>query len=203
MTAHTLDRRAAPRVSLRPLQEADADRIRQWMREPDLVRFTVLVPGPEYAVDGVATPEATERYIEQLLKDPRRLSFAILWDGQHVGNIGLKDYQHGRAEAECFIEIGVTHLRGQGIGRKSMDLLLEHCFDRLRLEGVRLGVFDFNVGAIRLYRGLGFSNTGRYGWHWCDGRYHEVMGMRLSRVAWERARLHGWRPRTLSWSRHS
>jgi RimJ/RimL family protein N-acetyltransferase len=133
------------------------------------------------------------------MKDPRRLSFAILRNGTHVGNVGLKDHEAGRVEAECFIEIGDEKLRGQGIGRAAMEMLLEHCFSSLRLEAVRLGVFDFNVGAIRLYRALGFAHTGRYGWHWCDGRYHEVLGMRLTRGTWDR-RGSLWRVRS-PWGR--
>ncbi|MEW5854294.1 MAG: GNAT family protein [Myxococcota bacterium] len=181
MTLHTADKPKALRVSLRRLGMDDADRIRRWMLDPDLVRFTVLVPGPEYAVEGVANPDAAEHYIDQLLRDPRRLSFAILLDGVHVGNVGLKDYEHGVPEAECFIEIGERRLRGRGIGQEAMKLLLEHCFFRLGLRAVRLGVFDFNESAIRLYRRLGFRHTGRYGWHWCNGGYHEVLGMRLER----------------------
>ncbi|MBI5495413.1 MAG: GNAT family N-acetyltransferase [Deltaproteobacteria bacterium] len=192
MTSQTVERNRAPLISLRPLAAGDTDNIRRWMGDPELVRFTVLVPGPEYAVGGVAGPDATERYIEQLLHDSRRVSYAILRDGSHVGNVGLKDYDTGRPEAECFIEVGEPRLRGQGIGRQAMLLLLEQCYGPLRLESVRLGVFDFNTSAIRMYRGLGFHFTGRYGWHWCDGRYHEVLGMKLLRSQHERTRL-GWR----------
>jgi RimJ/RimL family protein N-acetyltransferase len=177
--------RTTPAVRLRPLLPDDAVRIRKWMGDPELVRFTVLVPGPEYALDRETSTDATERYIDQLLTDPKRLSLAILDGGTHVGNIGLKDFEYGRPEAECFIEIGEQRHRGQGVGRLAMHLLMRHCFSRLLLRSLRLGVFDFNHGAIRLYQALGFSHTGRYAWHWCDGRYHEVLGMRMDRTRYD------------------
>ena len=122
-----------------------------------------------------------------------RLSFAIVHQGAHVGNVGLKDYEPGRKDAECFIEIGDPRLRGKGVGRQAMALLMDHCFERLGLNVIRLGVFDFNHSAIRLYQGLGFRRSGRYGWHWSSGRYHEVLGMFIDGDTW-RLRRGGHRP---------
>lgn len=189
MTSQTVERPRFGGVSIRPLQRADSDKIRTWMSNPELVRFTVLVPGPEYAQGGLISHESTERYIDQLLHDPRRLSFAILESGAHVGNVGLKDYEAGRTDAECFIEIGEVWKRGRGVGQQAMALLLDHCFERLNLTVVRLGVFDFNESAIRLYQRLGFRRSGRYGWHWAAGRYHEVLGMFVDRDTWRMRRL--------------
>jgi len=193
MTSQTVERPQNAGVTIRPLQRSDSERIRVWMSNPELVRFTVLVPGPEYAVGGLISQESTERYIDQLLHDPRRLSFAIVHQGAHVGNVGLKDYEPGRKDAECFIEIGDPRLRGKGVGRQAMALLMDHCFERLGLNVIRLGVFDFNHSAIRLYQGLGFRRSGRYGWHWSSGRYHEVLGMFIDGDTW-RLRRGGHRP---------
>lgn len=174
------------KVTLRRLRAEDAERIREWMSNPELVRFTVLVPGPEHAMEGGTSPVATDRYLEQLFQDPRRLAFAILRGGVHVGNAGFKGYEPGTPDAECFIEIGDPADRGRGTGYVAMRLLLEHGFERLGLKEIRLGVFDFNATAIRLYRRLGFTRDGCYGWHWADGRFHEVLGMTLRRSTYRR-----------------
>jgi len=179
---HTAPRIAAGEVSLRPLGWGDASRIRRWMTDPELIRLTVLVPGPEYMPARPFTPAAADRYLASLLDRAQRRSFAILRDGVHVGNVGLKAVELTRLRAECFIEIGERSARGCGVGREAMQLLLRFAFDRLGLEEVRLGVFEFNAPAIRLYRQLGFREGAQYGWHYADGLFYEVLGMVLSRA---------------------
>jgi RimJ/RimL family protein N-acetyltransferase len=171
-------------VTLRRLQIGDREAIRRWMADPSLIRFTVLVPGPEYGPVLPYPHDAADRYLETLVADPTRRSFAVELDGHHVGNIGLKEYDPSRPSTECFIEIGERGLRGAGVGHCAMHLLLDLAFHQLRLEEVRLGVFEFNHPALRLYRRLGFADAGRYGWHWAEGRYWEVLAMTMRADRW-------------------
>ena len=53
---------------------------------------------------------------------------------------------------------------------------------------VRLGVFEFNVPAIRLYKKLGFKDDGSCGSHWVDGRFYVVNAMEIDVVTWARMR---------------
>lgn len=160
---------------------ADATRVRRWMADPAVIKFTVVVPGPEYGPLLPYTTEEADIYLETLVRDPARKSWAIELDGAHVGNIGLKDYAPERPEAECFIELGEKSARGKGVGTRAMVLLLDVAFATLRLERIRLGVFEFNRPAIKLYRALGFVDDGRYGWHYADGRFWDVNAMMLDR----------------------
>jgi RimJ/RimL family protein N-acetyltransferase len=177
-------KRRPPNVSLRPLRLTDASRVRRWMADPAVIKFTVVVPGPEYGPLLPYTAEEADVYLETLVRDPSRRSFAVELDGQHVGNVGLKDYAPDKSEAECFIELGERTARGKGVGSRAMTMLLEHAFDTLRLAQIRLGVFEFNRPAIQLYRALGFVDDGRYGWHFADGRFWDVNAMMLSRDVW-------------------
>lgn len=182
-------RRAPGAVGLRPLRLSDAVRVRKWMADLAVIRFTVVVPGPEYGPLSPYSAEEADQYLETLVRDPSRRSYAIeLREGQgppvHVGNVGLKDYQPGRPEAECFIELGEKSARGQGVGKRAMAMLLEVAFAELSLNAVRLGVFEFNEPAISLYRRLGFAADGRYGWHYADGRFWDVNAMCLERRVW-------------------
>lgn len=192
MTSQTRLDETTPRVPravvLRMLTTSDRAAIRRWMADPALIRFTVLVPGPEYGPVTPYAPAAADRYLETLVMDPGRRSFAICVDGRHVGNVGLKEYDPLRATAECFIEIGERDARGGGVGTAAMSALLDVAFDQMELVSVRLGVFEFNLPAIRLYRRLGFVDDGRYGWHWADGRYWEVHAMIVTPEQWRGAR---------------
>lgn len=171
-------------VALRPLQVSDAPIVRQWMTDPAVIRYTVVVPGPEYGPLQPYSSDEADVYLETLVHDPSRLSFAIEVDGRHVGNVGLKDYVPGSGEAECFIEIGEKRVRGHGVGSAAMSMLLERAFGTLGLERLRLGVFEFNRPAIALYRRLGFVDDGHYGWHYAEGRFWQVNAMLLERRHW-------------------
>jgi len=176
------DSMAAPdRVALRPLRPDDAPQIRRWMVDLNMLRNTVLVPGPEFAPVRAYTAAESDRYLEQMMTDSDRCSFAIEVAGQHVGNTGLKAVDRTNAMAECFIEIGEPSARGHGVGRRAMELLLEYAFFTVQLRLIFLGVFEFNEPAIRLYRGLGFKDGPQYGWHYVEGEYFEVLGMLLTR----------------------
>jgi RimJ/RimL family protein N-acetyltransferase len=191
MTVHVVPehrRRAPGAVGLRPLRMSDAVRVRQWMADPAMIRFTVVVPGPEYGPLLPYSTDEADQYLETLVRDPSRRSYAIevrdSHEVRHVGNVGLKDYQPERKETECFIELGDQSARGRGVGQRAMHMLLRVAFDELKLERVRLGVFEFNQPAINLYRRLGFVDEGRYGWHYADGRFWEVNAMCLLRRTW-------------------
>jgi RimJ/RimL family protein N-acetyltransferase len=175
-------------VRLRPLRMSDAPRVRRWMASIDVIRFTVVVPSPEHGpVEPYAEVDA-DRYLEALVRDPRRRSYAIELDGVHVGNVGLKDYEPGAEEAECFIEVGEAFARGIGVGTRAMIALIDHCFDVLRLSRVRLGVFEFNDPALKMYTRLGFLEDGLYGSHHADGRTWKVLAMSLGVAHWQQLR---------------
>ena len=171
----------APNVRLRPLQPSDRVRVRRWMADPELLTFTVQVPGPDYLPVRPYLPAEADRYLHEMSTAPDRRAFAIELDGVHVGNVGLKKIQPRQRSAECFIELGEVWARGRGVGHRAMQLLMEHAFDELGLELLWLGVFEFNHAAIRMYRHLGFGAGPAYGEHHVGGHVYRVLGMQLRR----------------------
>ncbi len=179
---------AQARVRLRALEHADQPAIRRWMADPDVIRFTVLVPSSEYSPVRPYAPAAADRYLKTLIAERTRRSFAILVDDRHVGNVGLKELDLGKGHGECFIEIGEPDVRGHGVGTRAMELLLEHAFLQLGMNEVTLGVFEFNHPARALYRRLGFAYVGTYGWHWADGQFWHVQQLTITRAEWQARR---------------
>jgi RimJ/RimL family protein N-acetyltransferase len=158
------------------------------MADPAVIDFTVQVPGPDYGPVVPYTEDEADRYLDMLVRDPDRRSYAIEVDGEHVGNIGLKSHDWKARTAECFIEIGVVHVRRRGVGAAAMASLIDIAFDEVRLRRLRLGVFEFNDAAIGLYRKLGFRDDGRHGTHWVRGRRFAVLAMALDDETWRARR---------------
>ena len=48
-------------------------------------------------------------------------------------------------------------LRGCGIGRKMIGVMLKFCFEKYRLPKVNISVFSHNIPALVLYSRLGFT----------------------------------------------
>lgn len=186
MTTQAYAQQSRAPVALRPLALTDAPQVRRWMGDPALIRLTVVVPGPEHGPLAPYTVGEADQYLHTLVMDPSRRSYAIELGGQHVGNVGIKEWRPGAHSAECFIEIGEEGARGRGVGESALRQLLTLAFNELSLDEVRLGVFAFNAPAIALYRKLGFVDSGRYGWHWADGGYHEINAMVLARARFRR-----------------
>ena len=69
---------------------------------------------------------------------------------------------------------------GIGIGRKLMEYAIENA-RKTELEQLKLGVFDDNVAAIRLYEKLGFREWGRepHAFKLKDGSYRDEIQMVL------------------------
>lgn len=163
---------------------SDAAAVRRWMADPAVINFTVVVPGPEYGPVEPYDAASADQYLEVLVKDPERRSFAIIVDGMHIGNVGLKSIDMRARTSECFIEIGEATQRRRGAGAAAMAQLLDLAFDQLGLREVRLGVFEFNDAAIALYRRIGFVDDGLLGTHYLRGRYHAINAMRIDAAMW-------------------
>lgn len=178
-------------VSLRLLTLADKNNVRKWMADPYIVQLTFVVPGPGNMHAVPFSAAAADQYLNVLISEPTRMTFAIEANGIHVGNIGLKEYNPARGTSEIFIEIGESDFRGKGVGKGAISILMDYAFFSLGLNEVRLEVLEFNNIAIRTYRSLGFERTHRAGWHYDPhGQYWQVWGMCLTRDAW-RARRNG------------
>lgn len=130
-----------------------------------------------------------ERYVDLLINDKSRRTFAIQINNQHVGNIGLKKYFPNINFCELFIEIGEANFRGRGIGTAAMRLILDYAFGALKIQDVNLEVLEFNHAAIRVYERLGFCNYGITGWHYdALQRRWNVFGMRLNLNTWQQVK---------------
>ena len=85
-----------------------------------------------------------------------RLDWAILVDGEYVGEIVLND--HDEAKNECNLRIalaGEQHF-SKGYGSGALALVIDYALDVLKLAKVKLSVLEDNLRAINAYEKVGF-----------------------------------------------
>jgi RimJ/RimL family protein N-acetyltransferase len=82
-------------------------------------------------------------------------SFAVLADEVHVGNCGLI-FATDRTVAELWLYLGKAAFRGEGVGKRAAELLLERAFAELGLKRARVRVLFANPRARRFWQEVGF-----------------------------------------------
>lgn len=146
----------------------------RWLQDAELRRL--------FMVRGEISWEKHKQYFKRKLLSKTEIIFAILYQGKHVGNCGLKNLNLKKSMGELWIYIGLKSERGKGIGEKATKLLLDYGFEKLKLKKIYLHVPAANIAAINLYKNLGFKqdsfkDTKR---EWLN-RGHNIIQMERSR----------------------
>jgi len=172
-----------PAVRLRPLVGADVRTIFPWYNDAETV-----APYDRFSVD---TYDELVRAVEGAAADPASLAprYAVerRVEGDLVGVVG-----HYRAHPvlewiEVWYVLGRTDVRGRGLGREAVGLLVDHLFRHESVERVGATCDVENVPSIRLLERLGFRREGTLRstlYH--HGRWHDVHVYGVTRS--ERAR---------------
>jgi RimJ/RimL family protein N-acetyltransferase len=168
-------------VFLRAPERTDIETFVGWFNDAEMLSFI-----------GMRTPMGQaleERWFERMLEGEGRdrYSFVIcLREGARpIGTIGFFDLSLLNGSAELGISIGEKALWGRGLGTDALEVLIDFGFGDLRLERIKLRVYDFNKRAIRAYEKVGFTleGTERHATY-RRGRYHDDHIMSILREEW-------------------
>ncbi len=78
-----------------------------------------------------------------------------------VGHISLGSINRSEGSARITrVLVGNTTLRGRGICQGMMKAILKIGFEEMGLHRISLGVYDFNVAALKCYEKVGFVRDG-------------------------------------------
>ncbi len=168
-------------VRLRPPAPADYDRIFAWYNDPE-----VIAPFDRFSVD---TFDAFRREIESASDDPASLAprfvIELREDGRVVGLVGYYLSHPVLTLTDVWYVLGDTSVRGRGLGREAVGLLVDFLFHDEPLERVGATTDVDNTASFRLLEGLGFHREGtiRAGlFH--HGRWHDVAVYGVTRPEW-------------------
>ena len=138
-----------------------------WMNDEDIIKY--LESGGNY------TLKKLKEYLNGITKQ-NVLSWAIYIkkEGKHIGNVKIHPIDKLKNCGEYGIMIGDKSEWGKGYAMEASKLVINYCFNNLKLSKITLGVVVNHKHAIKLYERLGFikykiiSNVGLYGGESCD-----------------------------------
>lgn len=136
-------------VSIRPLEEADAQTSFKWRTDHEIWQYTGSKPQKE------ANLSDELEWIKRVLSLDNDYRFAIIAENQYIGNIYLTDVNNGIAQYHIFI--GDKNFSGKGFAKKASLLILDFAKNNLKLNEVQLEVNQNHIKAIALYEKLNFK----------------------------------------------
>ncbi len=106
------------------------------------------------------SPYTVERHLEVINnKDEAHLTIRHKQTGEPAGFIILAGLENQNLSLE-FRRIVILS-KGQGLGRQSLQLVKQFCFNTLKFHRLWLDVFEDNQRAIHIYKSEGFKEEGR------------------------------------------
>jgi aminoglycoside 6'-N-acetyltransferase len=161
------------RVTLRPVEQGDLERLTEILRQPEVARWF-----------GTYTPEETA---DEFLHDQELTAFAIEAGGEIVGSVQFyeedeRDYRH--AGMDIFLS---TERQGRGIGPEALRVLARYLFEERGHHRLVIDPAAHNERAINAYESIGFRRVGvmREYERGPDGIFHD--GLLLDLLAGELA----------------
>jgi RimJ/RimL family protein N-acetyltransferase len=142
------------KVWLRVLKDTDKARIAELCNNKKVWdNLRDFMPNPYTVTDA-------ENFIRLCKKEDPPTTFAIEYNGEFVGVIGLVVQSDiYRLTAEIGYWLGEPYW-GKGIATHAVNLITEYGFDELRLVRIHTGVFDFNIASQKVLEKAGFKLEG-------------------------------------------
>lgn len=97
-------------------------------------------------------------WFNSLENDSKQKICAILYDGKHVGNVGLKNINTLDSTAEIWIYVGELIDRKKGLAKAACEEFLKSL--PFPCRKIYCHVADFNIGSLRLFQSLDFKIEG-------------------------------------------
>lgn len=160
------------KIYLRLMTEEDTDMIIAW-RNSDAVRKNFIYQElftREGHLNWIRTMVDTGRVVQKII--------CMVDSDKPVGSVYIRDIDLQHRKAEYGIFIGEESARGKGIGTQAASMMLQYCFEELKLHRVFLRAFADNMQAIRSYEKAGFVREAYLHDDVCiDGKFRDIVLM--------------------------
>ncbi len=145
------------RIRLRPKKLADAKEDYSWQTDPELAKLDAAL-----VLDVTYQQYLSEYTFDLCYPSSSRHEFAIdTLDGVHIGNCVYYNVNQAEGKAELGIMIGNRNYWSKAYGVEAVNSLLDHIFNRTKLERVYLTTLDWNIRAQKCFKKCGFNECGQ------------------------------------------
>ena len=163
---------------LRGLEKSDLEGdYFQWLNDQDVTKYLDSGNFPN-------TIENMEEFYRNTALSGNNVIFAIvdLESDKHIGNIKLGPINWISRISPVGIMIGDKTYWGKNYGTESLELVLNHAFNKLNLHKITLGVVAKHDAATKAYEKAGFKIEGRAkSQFYLDGEYFDTVYMGILR----------------------
>ena len=151
-----------------------SEQYRSWLHDKEVTRFLETGMFP-------TSIEQLQAFVHDISQKPVLfLAIYTKTDNKHIGNVKIDSINRIHGTAEYGILMGDKTAWGKGYGREASEVLFDHCFKRLHLRKITLGVVADNTAAVQLYYKMGFELEGTYKQHcFYDGAYRDIFRMAI------------------------
>ncbi|MEQ5807014.1 GNAT family N-acetyltransferase [Alteromonas sp. NFXS44] len=169
----TVPRIKAWQVTLRPLEEGDLDKLRQW-RNSDYVREKMVSTS-------LITAEQQAAWFQKISHDPSQMHWIIEYKGRPVGSTNVKVPVIGETVVsarvlEPGLYIGEPDYQGNILAFAPTLAMYDYCFSHFNVTEFSAAVKPDNDAALKYNRQLGYEISGQ----------DDFVRLRLQKEAYER-----------------
>lgn len=149
-----------------------------WLHDPDVNVFLETGHIP-------TDLKQLENFIDSI--NPNEIFLALVTKNtkKHIGNIRIHSFNTKHGTAEYGIMLGDKENWGKGYAKEATISLIDHCFKKLNIRKITLGVVEDNTSALKMYEKIGFGIEGILKKHaFYDGKYMNIVRMAIFQKDW-------------------
>ncbi|MCX8470195.1 MAG: GNAT family protein [Chitinophagaceae bacterium] len=135
-----------PLLHLLPFTQDDFERLIQWVgNAEDLMQFAG--PSLQYPI--------TKTQLQEYIAVKARTPYKVCYQQEVIGHCAITDLNESSAMLNHIL-IGECKFRNLGLGKQIVKEMLQIIFENMNIQSAELYVFDWNIGAIKCYKQIGF-----------------------------------------------
>jgi RimJ/RimL family protein N-acetyltransferase len=153
-------------IYLEQFSEKHLPKTYNWMLDEDLRR--------NFLFRRIISPSDHQKWFQEYLLDDTQDINAIYYENEYVGNVGLKNIDKVNHNAETWIYLGESNMKGKGIGKKVyIEFVKSFTFN---FHKIYANIAEFNTSSTNMYQKSGFVLEGCFKDQlFFENKYHNLL----------------------------
>ena len=158
-------------LALRLSVEEDTLPLTSWLMQPGVLAYFPMIDLRE-------VEDAVRIWVSYIKQEA---SLTALWEGKPCGMAMIYIQPYKKLAHQCLLTIVVDEeYRGKGVGTALLKELMRIGKEKFKIEILHLEVYENNLGAIKLYKKLGFKEFG------CQKHFIKDQGQYIGKIYMQR-----------------